>query len=60
MVSRWGTGAMVQVIQVKQAPEAEERASGAKSICRTETNLSHLLVEQIKGQVTGSGTFTKV
>ena len=41
-------GQMVQVIQVKQAPEAEERQS-VQTICRTETNLFHSLVEQING-----------
>ena len=41
-------GQMVQVIQVKQAPEAEERQA-VQTICRTETNLSHSLVEQING-----------
>lgn len=39
-------GEMVQVIQVKQAPEAEERQA-VQTICRTETNLFHSLVEQI-------------
>lgn len=41
-------GQMVQVIQVKQAPEMEERQA-AQTICRTETNLFHSLVEQING-----------
>lgn len=41
-------GQMVQVIQVKQASEAEERQA-VQTICRTETNLFHLLVEQING-----------
>ena len=41
-------GQMVQVIQVKQAPEAEERQA-VQTICRTETNLVHSLVEQING-----------
>ena len=41
-------GQMVQVIQVKQAPEAEERQA-VQTICRTETNLFHPLVEQING-----------
>lgn len=41
-------GQMVQVIQVKQAPEAEERQA-VQTICRTETNLFHSLVEQING-----------
>lgn len=39
---------MVQVIQVKQAPEREERQA-IQTICRTETNLFHSLVEQING-----------
>ena len=39
---------MVQVIQVKQASEAEERQA-VQTICRTETNLFHSLVEQING-----------
>lgn len=41
-------GQMVRVIQVKQAPEAEERQA-VQTICRTETNLFHSLVEQING-----------
>ena len=41
-------GQMVQVIQVKQAPETEERQA-VQTICRTETNLFHSLVEQING-----------
>ena len=41
-------GQMVQVIQVKQASEAEERQA-VQTICRTETNLFHSLVEQISG-----------
>lgn len=41
-------GQMVQVIQVKQAPEAEERQA-VQTICRTEANLFHSLVEQING-----------
>ena len=41
-------GQMVQVIQVKQTPEAEERQA-VQTICRTETNLFHSLVEQING-----------
>lgn len=41
-------GQMVQVIQRKQAPEAEERQA-VQTICRTETNLFHSLVEQING-----------
>lgn len=39
---------MVQVIQVEQAPEREERQA-VQTICRTETNLFHSLVEQING-----------
>lgn len=41
-------GQVVQVIQVKQASEAEERQA-VQTICRTETNLFHSLVEQING-----------
>ena len=41
-------GQMVQVIEVKQASEAEERQA-VQTICRTETNLFHSLVEQING-----------
>lgn len=41
-------GQMVQVIQVKEASEAEERQA-VQTICRTETNLFHSLVEQING-----------
>ena len=41
-------GQMVQVIQVKQASEAEERQA-VQTICRTETNRFHSLVEQING-----------
>ena len=41
-------GQMVQVIQVKQASETEERQA-VQTICRTETNLLHSLVEQING-----------
>ena len=41
-------GQMVQVIQVKQAPDTEERQA-VQTICRTETNLFHSLVEQING-----------
>lgn len=41
-------GQMVQVIQVKQASESEERQA-VQTICRTETNLFHSLVEQING-----------
>lgn len=39
---------MVQVIQIKQASEAEERQA-VQTICRTETNLFHSVVEQING-----------
>lgn len=39
---------MVQVIRVKQASETEERQA-VQTICRTETNLFHSLVEQING-----------
>ena len=41
-------GQMVQVIQVKQTSETEERQA-VQTICRTETNLFHSLVEQING-----------
>ena len=41
-------GQMIQVIQVKQTSEAEERQA-VQTICRTETNLFHSLVEQING-----------
>ena len=41
-------GKMVQVIQVKQASDTEERQA-VQTICRTETNLFHSLVEQING-----------
>lgn len=41
-------GQMVQVIQIKQASETEERQA-VQTICRTETNLFHSLVEQING-----------
>ena len=41
-------GQMIQVIQIKQASEAEERQA-VQTICRTETNLFHSLVEQIIG-----------
>ena len=52
-------GQMVQVIQVKQASEAEERQA-VQTICRTETNLFHSLVEQINGgRSRGGETFTK-
>ena len=37
---------MVQVIQIKQASDTEERQA-VQTICRTETNLFHSLVEQI-------------
>lgn len=39
---------MVQVIQIKQASDTEERQA-IQTICRTETNLFHSLVEQING-----------
>lgn len=39
---------MVQVIQIKQASDTEERQT-VQTICRTETNLFHSLVEQING-----------
>lgn len=39
---------MVQVIQVEQATEREERQA-VQTICRTETNPFHSLVEQING-----------
>lgn len=39
---------MVQVIQIKQASETEERQA-VQTICRTETNLFHSLVERING-----------
>lgn len=41
-------GQMVQVIQVKQMSDTEERQA-VQTICRTETNLFHSLVEQING-----------
>ncbi len=41
-------GQMIQVIQVEQASEMEERQA-VQTICRTETNLFHSLVEQING-----------
>lgn len=41
-------GQMVQVIQIKQTSETEERQA-VQTICRTETNLFHSLVEQING-----------
>ena len=39
---------MVQVIQIRQASDTEERQA-VQTICRTETNLFHSLVEQING-----------
>lgn len=39
---------MVQVIQIKQASDTEERQA-VQTICRMETNLFHSLVEQING-----------
>lgn len=39
---------MVQVIRVKQASDTEERQA-VQTICRTETNLFHSVVEQING-----------
>lgn len=39
---------MVQVIQIKQASDTEERQA-VQTICRTETNLFYSLVEQING-----------
>ena len=41
-------GQMVQVIQIKQTSDTEERQA-VQTICRTETNLFHSLVEQING-----------
>ena len=41
-------GQMVQVIQIKQASDTEDRQA-VQTICRTETNLFHSLVEQING-----------
>ena len=41
-------GQMVQVIQIKQASDTEERQA-VQTTCRTETNLFHSLVEQING-----------
>ncbi len=41
-------GELGQMIQIKQASEAEERQA-VQTICRTETNLFHSLVEQING-----------
>lgn len=41
-------GQMVQVIRIKQASDTEERQA-VQTICRTETNLFHSLVEQING-----------
>jgi hypothetical protein len=48
IAGRAGISSPFQVIQVKQAPEAEERQA-VQTICRTETNLFHSLVEQING-----------
>ena len=42
---------MVQVIQVEQSTETEERQA-VQTICRTETNLLHSMVEQINGGIT--------
>ncbi|MFS3050654.1 MULTISPECIES: hypothetical protein [Bacteroides] len=39
---------MVQVIQIKQASDTEERQA-VQTICRTETNLFYSVVEQING-----------
>ena len=47
-ITRGELGQMVQVIQVKQASDTEERQA-VQTICRTETNLFHSLVEQING-----------
>ena len=44
-------GQMVQVIQIEQSTEAEERQA-VQTICRTETNLLHTMVEQINGGIT--------
>ena len=41
-------GQMVQVIRIKQASDTEERQA-VQTICWTETNLFHSLVEQING-----------
>ena len=41
-------GQMVQVIQINQAYDTEERQS-VKTICQTETHMFHSLVEQING-----------
>lgn len=41
-------GQMVQVIQIKQASDTEERQA-VQTICRTETNLFSSVVEQING-----------
>lgn len=49
---------MVQVIQIKQASETEERQA-VQTICRTETNLFHSLVEQINGAGHGWRNFYK-
>lgn len=43
-------GQMVQVIQIEQSTEAEERQA-VQTICRTETNLLHTMVEQINGGI---------
>lgn len=51
-------GQMVQVIQIKQASETEERQA-VQTICRTETNLFHSLVEQINGAGHGWRNFYK-
>lgn len=49
---------MAQVIQIKQASETEERQA-VQTICRTETNLFHSLVEQINGAGHGWRNFYK-
>lgn len=43
-------GQMVQVIQIEQSTEAEERQA-VQTICRTETNLLGSMVEQINGGI---------
>ena len=43
-------GQMVQVIQIEQSTEAEEQQA-VQTICRTETNLLHTMVEQINGGI---------
>lgn len=43
-------GQMVQVIQIEQSTEAEERQA-VQTICRTETNLLGAMVEQINGGI---------